>query len=152
MATHTPNKITIHCSDTPNGVYFGSDVIDKIHKARGFKKIGYHVVIEPDGSVEHGRGLNEIGAHVEGHNTGNIGICLIGRSRYTRAQFKSLHYYIHGLMQTYDEIKPWNIYVHNEFDTAIKQGKTCPGFRSAILTYWYTANDERAISEYLLDK
>jgi hypothetical protein len=54
-------------------------------------------------------------------------------------------------MQTYDEIKPWNIYTHNEFNTAIKQGKTCPVMRSAVLMYWYTTKDYKSISEYLLD-
>ena len=43
-----------------------------------FFKIGYHFVIRRDGTVETGRKLDEIGAHVEGHNSESIGICLVG--------------------------------------------------------------------------
>lgn len=151
MATHIPNKITIHCSATDNGKSCDIEVIRRWHKAKGWSDVGYHLVIQPDGTVQHGRGLNVIGAHVEGHNTGNIGICLIGEGKYTKAQFRSLDYYIHGIMQTYDDIKPWNIYTHNEFDTAIKQGKTCPVMRSGMLMYWYTTKDFKALADYLLD-
>lgn len=151
MATHIPNKITVHCSDTPDGKKFDVEVIRKMHKAKGWADVGYHLIIQPDGEVQQGRGLNVIGAHVEASNTGNIGICLIGRGKYTHAQFQSLDYYIHGLMQTYDEIKPWNIYTHNEFKSAIKQGKTCPIMRSSVLMYWYTTKDYKSISDYLLD-
>ena len=149
LPQHVPNKITVHCSDTPNGVPFSADIIDKMHRARGWACIGYHLVIGVDGTVEHGRGLLDVGAHVEGHNTGNIGICLIGRGKYSAAQFKSLDYYLHALIQTYD-IPEWEIYTHNEFNTAIKQGKTCPVMRNVNLAFWYITKDKRAISEYML--
>ena len=45
---------------------------------RGWRDIGYHWVIDRDGAVAPGRTEIEIGAHVEGHNRGTLGICLLG--------------------------------------------------------------------------
>ena len=70
--------IAIHCSATKEGADFSSVDIDKWHKNRGFSKIGYHFVIRLDGTIEVGRDLNEIGAHVSGFNQNSIGICYVG--------------------------------------------------------------------------
>lgn len=45
---------------------------------RGWRDIGYHWVIDRDGAVAPERAETEIGAHVEGHNAGTIGVCLLG--------------------------------------------------------------------------
>lgn len=39
---------------------------------------GYHFVVLPDGTIETGRYLSEIGAHVSGQNSRSIGICYVG--------------------------------------------------------------------------
>jgi N-acetylmuramoyl-L-alanine amidase len=44
---------------------------------RGWKDIGYHWVVAPDGSVAAGRPETVIGAGVEGHNRGVIHICMV---------------------------------------------------------------------------
>ena len=67
-----------HCTATPEGKEFSRDDIDRMHRARGFSKIGYHKIIHLDGSVDEGRPESEIGAHVSGHNTGTIGYSYIG--------------------------------------------------------------------------
>lgn len=72
------NEIIIHCSATAEGKDFNAKDIDRWHKQRGFKKIGYHYVIKLDGTVEIGRGVEEIGAHCTNHNRNSIGICYIG--------------------------------------------------------------------------
>jgi len=100
----TINSIVIHCAATPNGKPFTIADIDAMHKVRGFKRdrqaarnlnpelkhVGYHFVIEVDGSVRVGRGLEEIGAHVQGSNAKSIGICLIGTDKFTQAQWMAL--------------------------------------------------------------
>lgn len=53
-------------------------MIDRWHRAKGWLKIGYHYVIRRDGVIEKGREDTEVGAHVEGFNTGNLGICMAG--------------------------------------------------------------------------
>ena len=70
--------LILHCAATPEGKSFTAKDIDKMHKQRGFKKIGYHYVIDLDGTIEKGRAENEIGAHCIGYNSKSIGICYIG--------------------------------------------------------------------------
>lgn len=72
------NYIIIHCSATKAGRDFHAKDIDKWHKERGFNEIGYHVVVDLDGTVEKGRDISIQGAHCKGHNADSIGICYIG--------------------------------------------------------------------------
>lgn len=52
--------------------------IREIHMARGWRDIGYHYVIEDDGSIVPGRPLDLAGAHARGWNARSIGICYTG--------------------------------------------------------------------------
>lgn len=70
--------IVVHCSATPDGLDIGAKEINVMHLARGFAKIGYHFVIRINGALEQGRQMEEVGAHVEGHNAHSLGICLVG--------------------------------------------------------------------------
>lgn len=70
--------ITVHCSATKNSPEIDAERIRKIHKAKGWSDIGYHYVVNHYGIIEKGRSEEVHGAHVKGHNTGNIGVCLIG--------------------------------------------------------------------------
>lgn len=74
----TIDEIIIHCAATPEGKDYTIEDIDKWHKQRGFKKIGYHYVIYRDGTCHEGRPESEMGAHCIGHNAHSIGICYIG--------------------------------------------------------------------------
>ncbi len=67
-----------HCSATPEGKHFDAKDIDRWHKERGWAGIGYHAVILLDGTVQPGRPIEKVGAHVAGHNTGSIGYSYIG--------------------------------------------------------------------------
>jgi len=67
-----------HCSATREGQWFYAQDIDKWHRSRGFKKIGYHIVILLNGKVQYGRDIWEVGAHAKGYNDESIGICYIG--------------------------------------------------------------------------
>ena len=83
----TPDKITIHCSATPNGKNVSFDEIKKWHtdpppKGRGWADIGYHWVIDTAGALHHGRDEKSIGAGVEGANVGNVHVCLIGTNAF----------------------------------------------------------------------
>ena len=52
--------------------------VDPKPKGRGWSDIGYHFLIDRDGTVAEGRPIERTGAHVKGHNTGTIGITLFG--------------------------------------------------------------------------
>jgi hypothetical protein len=45
---------------------------------RGWKDIGYHFLIDRDGTVAKGRPVEQVGAHTMDHNVGSIGISLFG--------------------------------------------------------------------------
>lgn len=78
-----PSRIIWHHSaDIFDGHQF--DKINEYHRKQGFPKsslgyfVGYHYLIEPDGSVRQARNENEIGAHDSGENSNSLGICLSG--------------------------------------------------------------------------
>lgn len=75
----TITLIVIHCSAVRPGQQSSAKDIDGWHRDRGFQNgIGYHYVVRRDGSIELGRPLEMIGAHVVGHNRHSIGICYEG--------------------------------------------------------------------------
>jgi len=145
-----PHLITVHCADSPNGKSYPIERMKQDHLLRGFKDIAYHKIIQPDGTVEDGRPLNQIGAHVAGHNKGNIGICLVGDTKFTRSQWDALRNTLDGIFLTYS-IPKTELYCHYQFDSAIKEGKTCPNFPINVLLLWYYQTvGEQAIAPYLL--
>lgn len=123
------NEIIIHCSATAEGKDFNAADIDRWHKQRGFKKIGYHYVIKLDGTIEKGRGVEEIGAHCLNHNKNSIGVCYIGglasdgktpKDTRTPEQKKALWKLIVELLIKYPNA---TIHGHREF-----ANKACPCF------------------------
>lgn len=89
--------IVFHCSATSPGQDIGAHEIDTWHKARGWDGIGYTLVIRRDGTVEPGRTLDQVGAHVKGYNRRSVGVCMIGgvdkagksENNFTQAQWAS---------------------------------------------------------------
>jgi len=65
----------------------------KWHLKRGWAGIGYHYVIEKDGTIQQTNELTTISYHVKGYNTKSIGISMSGnfqKHKPTNAQVKSL--------------------------------------------------------------
>ena len=113
-------EIIIHCSDTPNGREHTAEDIHRWHKEKGWDGIGYHYVIRLDGTVDRGRPEYWTGAHASGHNSGSIGICLIGRDDYTDEQWDALGAMVEIIKNDYPHAK---VIGHNEISN-----KDCPGF------------------------
>ena len=132
------NGIVVHCTDTPPDWKDGMKTSVKVAEVRrwhmeerGWKDIGYHWLIDRDGSVAQGRAETVIGAHVAGHNAGTIGISLLGGKdtgthfgffkSFTTEQDSALRKLIAAIgLRTLIE---W-VTGHNQFDA----GKACPGF------------------------
>lgn len=74
----TIKEIIIHCSATRPGQQITVSDIDRMHRARGWRSIGYHFVVYLDGSVNLGRPLEVVGSHALGRNVHSIGICYVG--------------------------------------------------------------------------
>ena len=69
--------LTIHCAATPAGRDVKAATISSWDEAR-FGQTSYHWVVELDGNAVRTLADDQRGAHVAGHNTGNIGICYVG--------------------------------------------------------------------------
>lgn len=69
--------LTIHCAATPEGRDNSAEEVKQWDIAR-FGQPSYHHVIELDGDAVRHLDDGQKGAHVGGHNTGNIGICYVG--------------------------------------------------------------------------
>ena len=113
-------KVYIHISDSDNPYHDDIKIIDEWHKARGWKKVGYHLFIKSDGSAQIGRQFFEQGAHVKDHNENTLGICLHGRS-INRVQRKELIKWCLNLAHAY-RLDSADFMGHYETDNL----KTCP--------------------------
>ena len=115
MKIKTNRKVryaVVHSSGTKPSLNISPVDIDRWHKARGWTGIGYHYVITRDGKLHTGRSLDKIGAHVAGHNTGSIGICLVGglgrdlnpAPAFTKAQWRTLKKWCAEILEIYEGI------------------------------------------------
>jgi len=131
-ALGTPKYLTIHCAATPEGRHVSATQITAWDKAK-FGQTSYHWVIELDGLTVRTLRDDQKGAHVGGHNTGNIGICYVGgvdkklnpKDTRTDAQKKSLL----TLIRTYKERYPGIIIRGHRDWPGVK--KACPSFAVA---------------------
>ena len=123
------DKIFIHCSATPEGRDIKMETIKSWHvKGRGWRNIGYHFVIELDGTLKVGRPMEQMGAGVKGHNANSIHVCYVGgldknkkaKDTRTQAQRETLNTIIGGLLKEYPDA---SVHGHNEFSN-----KACPSF------------------------
>lgn len=130
------DEIVVHCAATRPTYMAGASIeekraeIDRWHRERGWSGIGYHWLIDRDGAVIAGRPETQVGAHVQGHNIGTIGICLWGGhgaastdrflDHFTPDQDRALRRLIIEISQR-TPIR--RVSGHNEY-----AAKACPGF------------------------
>lgn len=132
-------EVVIHCTATDTNWRAGSKTSAKVSevrkwhvKDRGWRDIGYHYLIDRDGTVAKGRPIGQTGAHVRGHNTGTVGIALFGgrtsdandqfADNFTEDQDKALRDLIADLQDIYGPLK---VSGHNQY-----AAKACPGFNA----------------------
>ncbi|SCY61260.1 N-acetylmuramoyl-L-alanine amidase [Paracoccus tibetensis] len=83
-ARYPVREIIVHCAATRADWMAGRALSEKVaeirrwHLANGWNDIGYHHIIDRDGSTARGRAETVIGSHTLGKNSGTIGICLLG--------------------------------------------------------------------------
>jgi len=120
-----PKRIVIHHSASARDTTT-RNMIRSWHKAKGWKDIGYHFVIEGDGSILLGRPLNKMGAHAKGANRDSIGICLTGDNtkpgqKWNAAQRKACRQLVTALRLVMPHL---TVHGHREVGTTVT---TCPG-------------------------
>ncbi len=122
------NFLAVHCSDSPDDREVDAAEIHRWHRERGWSGIGYHAVIQRDGTVENGRPHYWKGAHVKNHNAHSIGVCLIGRMNFTPPQYAALA----ALLKEWTSSHPGaKVVGHCDLDSR----KTCPNFD---VTEWWS--------------
>lgn len=143
-ARYPVTEIILHCADTRPEWMAGRPLAEKVAEIRrwhvqqrGWRDIGYHWVIDRDGNFAIGRRETEIGAHVEGHNRGTIGICLLGGygasasdpfgKNFTAAQAAAVKRLI-SVIKGRTAIE--KVSGHNDY-----AAKACPGFKVRNLAF-----------------
>lgn len=124
--------IVVHCSASRPSQNWTAADIDRMHRQRGFACIGYHFFIRRDGTVEEGRPVDQIGAHVENWNSVSVGVCMAGgvaednvnkaENNFTPEQFDSLRKVVADLKKRYPKAQ---VFGHRDFPNV---KKACPSF------------------------
>ena len=134
-------EIIVHCTATRPEWWATKSTGQKVAEIRrwhvserGWRDIGYHYLIDRNGTIATGRPLEQIGAHTQGRNTGSIGIALFGghgsaetdqfSDHFTGAQDKALRDLIARLQTQFGQLR---ISGHNEY-----AAKACPGFQVGL--------------------
>ena len=138
------SEINIHCSATrPRWMAdkTGADRVREIERMHveenGWRAIGYHWLVDRDGTVYPGRPEEQTGAFEPRVNRTAIGICLLGgfgsaatdqfATNYTPAQDEALRELIEDIKARHPSIA--KVTGHNDYSS-----KACPGFNVAR---WY---------------
>ena len=156
------DTIIIHCSATRAGQDFTATDIDRWHRQRGFRSIGYHFVIRLDGTIEPGRDVALDGAHCTGWNHRSIGICYIGgldrngrpADTRTEAQREALVRLVEDLRLVFPSLK--QVIGHRDTSTDLNGDgiispdeyiKSCPCFdvKAEFIQYYSTIYNQHFI-------
>jgi N-acetylmuramoyl-L-alanine amidase len=153
--TRNITEINVHCSATRPEWMEGRSGNDRIAEIRrwhvqqnGWRDIGYHWLIDRDGTVYGGRPEATSGAFEPRVNATAIGVCLLGgfgsaatnsfAQHYTDAQDVALRDLISAIKERHPGIK--RVSGHNEYSS-----KACPGFS---VPRWYAHKPaERSFAE-----
>jgi hypothetical protein len=142
-------EIIVHCTATRPDWWDRKSTAAKVAEIRrwhtapkpagnGWSDIGYHFLIDRDGTIAKGRDMSRDGAHVLGRNKGTIGISLFGghgsaetdhfADHFTPKQDAALRTLIADLRKQYGDVP---VTGHNQY-----AAKACPGFN---VPAWFTA-------------
>lgn len=125
--------LTIHCAATPEGRDVLPHTIEQWDIAK-FGQKSYHWIVDLHGAAHQSLKDDQKGAHVGGHNTGNIGICYVGgmdakmhapKDTRTEAQKKTLLTLVRTYMDRYPGII---VRGHRDWPGVMK---ACPSFSVA---------------------
>jgi hypothetical protein len=119
------NTIVVHHSAVPHA---GPNEIQSLHMdGRGFADVAYHFLIDSAGTIYEGREIGIRGAHVEGFNTGSVGVVWLGNfneEQPSKAQLASLRALVDYLRYTYG-IR--YLAGHKDYPGQSPDGTECPG-------------------------
>jgi len=133
--------LLVHCSYTKATQDIGVDEIRQWHtlprpKGNGWSDVGYNLIVRRDGTLEHGRDIEAIGAHAKGYNSVSVGVCLVGGMsadekplfNFTQTQLTTLKHVLDYLTEKYPDAE---VKGHRDLPNS---HKPCPCFDVAA---WY---------------
>jgi hypothetical protein len=128
------DRVFIHCSatDAASGVdgdnrrveMVGEEMVKVVrhwHRQRKFSDVGYHFLIDKEGSVMDGRSLEKTPAAQRGHNTGTIAIMVHGLHDFKHASLDALKELCHEINLAYSG----RVSFHGHCEVS---AKSCPVF------------------------
>jgi len=120
------SKVFIHCTAYANQDLVGNNLVEEVrkwHLARGFSDVGYHFLIDKEGTLLEGRGIERIPAAQKGYNIGSVAICLDGLyvHQFNYDQFVTLKKWASEIVTMYEG----QITFHGHCEVS---NKTCPVF------------------------
>ena len=145
------DTLIVHCTATRAAWWADRRPQEKVDEVRswhveerGWSDIGYHYLIDRDGTVVEGRPIEKTGAHAKGYNKTSVGIALFGGHggheddafdmHFTPEQDRALRKLIAQLRMEYPSIN--TVMGHNEVSA-----KMCPCFQ---VTSWLSNVQEKS--------
>ncbi len=119
--------IVVHHIGMANNDDVSAETVHQWHLNNGWSGIGYHFLIRKDGTIEEGRPLGTVGAHVYGENRHTVGINLVGNFESadpTEAQKTAAAHFIGSLCTVYQLDPVWESTVKGHCDL---NATACPG-------------------------
>lgn len=119
--------IVVHHIGMANNDDVSAETVHQWHLNNGWSGIGYHFLIRKDGTIEEGRPLGTVGAHVYGENRHTVGINLVGNFESavpTEAQKTAAAHLIASLCTVYQLDPVWESTVKGHCDL---NATACPG-------------------------
>ena len=120
------NCIVVHHIGNTNADV-SAETVHQWHLNNGWSGIGYHFLIRKDGTIEEGRPLGTVGAHVYGENRHTVGINVVGNFEAavpTEAQKSAVAHLIASLCTVYQFDPEWEGTVFGHRDLS---ATACPG-------------------------
>lgn len=140
-------SIVVHISETPDHDQLaperralsiqGDHMLrrsDRKPPLQNFNDIGYHFLIGQDGEILEGRPVTAKGAHVGGHNSGRIGVCVLGDHEFPVAQQEALLYLLESLIAHFN-LRESDVIPHSAINDT-----DCPG---ELVSEWLEAYHDR---------
>ena len=154
------DEIIVHCTATRADWWKSKSAAQKVREVRrwhvdvnGWDDVGYHFLIDRNGTIVEGRAVEKAGAHTKGRNEHSIGICLFGghggsendqfSDHFTPEQETALRDLIDRLQlqfgETYSPHGGLKVTGHNQY-----AAKACPCFNAPN---WYMVKPARKPSQ-----
>jgi len=148
---YQPQYIIVHHSatDSPNPQF---DSINSWHKARSFPPsdlgyfVGYHRVIEKDGTIQIARGDLERDSDALGHNFDSLSVCLVGNfsvSEPTPKQVSALGALLAEWTEKY-KIHPTLIFPHRHFGSTSCYGSKLENTWATLVCLSHLATQKKS--------